>query len=347
MIAAILYRGEPVGQTNTRADATYQRIALRPGLSMMQLKRRRQSVTPEGSRPFVANVGALLTTLATLICTGCASDSAGIQALPGVEVTVTPAELVLGLGEKASLNATVHDLEGHPLPGRMVTWSSSAPDVVAVSGAGVVTALDVGAASIEAYSGQAVGFSRVVVALDFHLPLASGSSWLVITEAGTPGAECPGNEGGLRLDGTRDCTHSGTSRYSLDFADADQWMGIEAGSPSPQVLAAADGTIIDVCLQPPTEVTCGLNGPFVLVEHRGGFRSIYAHLNPASVVLRRKTAVTRGQALGSMGRWGNDPAPWLHFELRYESQGLSAALRSLKVDGRKVTEYRVGETLRR
>lgn len=291
------------------------------------------------------SAGSPLALAACLGVAACGSDTAGIQPLPGVEITVTPTDLTLPVGGRASLTATVSDLEGRPLAGRAIRWSSSAPAIVAVSPAGVVTALDVGSASIGAYSDQGAGFARVVVQLDFRLPLTRGPRWLVVTEMGTPTPECPGSEGGLRIAGDRDCSHAGTSRYSLDLADADQWEGSRADGSAPQVLAAATGTISDVCIQPPTEITCGPNGPFVQVEHRGGFRTIYAHLDPASVTLRRKTMVTRGQPLGAMGAWGPNPVPWLHFELRYENQGSNAArvLNAVKLDGRTFGEYRVGE----
>jgi hypothetical protein len=296
-------------------------------------------------RPFSRFTRAPLAVAASLVISACGSDSAGVQTLPGVTITVTPAKLTLTVGASASLAATVRDLDGNLLAGREIKWSSSAPKIVAVSSTGVVTALDVGVASIGAYSDQGVGFAQAVVLMDFQLPLPRGDRWLVVTEMGTPAPGCAGNEGGLRINGGRDCSHAGTSRFSLDFADADQWEGSSADLSAPQVLAAADGTISDVCLQPPTEVTCGPNGPLVQVDHRGGFRTIYAHLDPASVTLRRKSAVTRGQPLGSMGAWGADRAPWLHFELRSESQGANTprVLDAVKLDGRIFSEYRVGE----
>jgi hypothetical protein len=293
-----------------------------------------------------AGLPTLLGLAATLILAACQSDSSGgVEPLSGVEITVTPAELVLGVGARASLAATVTDLEGRPLVGRVVQWFSSAPEIVTISQTGVVTALDVGTASITASSDQEVGFARVVVRLDFRMPLPHTTRWLILTEVGTPSPECPGNEGGLKIDGGRDCTHGGISRYSLDLGDADQWEGSLPGSMRPQVVAAADGIIIDICIQPPTEITCGPNGPFILVEHRGGFRTIYAHLDPTSVALRRKTAVARGQPLGTMGAWGSDAAPWLHFELRFQNRGAAAAsvLNQVKLDDRTLAEYPAGD----
>jgi hypothetical protein len=276
----------------------------------------------------------------------CGDDTAGLQATPGVTIIITPSSLVLGTGATATLEAVVQDAEGRPVSGREVQWSSSAPKIASVSPSGRVTALAVGRAMIGAYLDQSVGFASVIVQLSFILPVSVESDWFVLTEIGTLAPGCSRSEGGLRSDGTRDCSHSGLSRYSLDLADLDQWTGASPDPEAPEVVAAAEGTITDICIQPPTEATCGTNGPFVLVEHDGGFSTIYAHLDPASVTLRRKTPVGRGQPLGRMGQWGSDPAPWLHFELRYENQGAAAApvLESLHIGGHKLRDYRAGFT---
>jgi murein DD-endopeptidase MepM/ murein hydrolase activator NlpD len=279
------------------------------------------------------------TLTAGLVLSACQSDSSGIEPLPGVEITVTPANVVLPIGGRAALTATVTDLQGRPLRGYQIKWSSSAPAIAEVTSSGVVTARNVGSAAIGAYAGQGVGFARAVVRLDFRLPVSD--EWMVVSEMGTPSADCPGGEGGLRVGGGRECGHAGVSRYSLDLADPAQWGGQDA--PPPRVFAAAAGTISDICLQPPTEITCGPNGPFVLVDHAGGFQTIYAHLEPSSVFLRRKTPVSQGEPLGSMGRWGTDRAPWLHFEIRYQNQGAreAAVLEAVRVGGRTMGEYRV------
>lgn len=275
----------------------------------------------------------------------CGNDSAGVEVVTPVTITVTPTDLVLNTGASAQLEATVHDSDGRLLPGLAVQWSSSAPEIVSVSQAGIVAALAVGRATIGAYSDQSVGFGRVVVQPGFGIPVSSTNGWLVVTEVGSLAPGCVGNEGGLRMDGSRDCSHAGISRYSLDLADADQWTGAALGTPAPEVVAAADGTITDICIQPPSEVTCGDNGPFVLIEHEGGFSTFYAHLDPGSVSLRRKTAVQQGQRLGTMGVYGGFPAPWLHFELRYENMGSMAAsvLDPVHVSGRRMRDYRAGD----
>jgi murein DD-endopeptidase MepM/ murein hydrolase activator NlpD len=294
--------------------------------------------------PSMPGVRAILALTAALASPACDRQSTEPEPFPAVTVTVAPDLLTLSVGERALLVATVRDSAGRTLAGRTVNWASSAPEVASVSSGGQVTALAAGQTTIRAYADQRVGFARIVVQEAFTLPLPGGRHWLLLTEVGTPTGSCPAGEGGLRQDGGRDCSHAGVSRYSLDFAAVTQEEGALTGVQPVEVLAAADGTVIDVCLQPPTEITCGPNGPFVTVEHRGGFVAISAHLDPSSVTIRRKTPVTRGQPLGTMGAWGADKDAWVHFELRFEGQGAAAAsvLERLVVDGRTLTEYRVG-----
>jgi hypothetical protein len=273
--------------------------------------------------------------LAALACEGVPTD---LRTLPVVSITVTPNPLILPVGASAALTAAVRDLEGRPLEDREVRWSSSAPAIVEVSATGVVTALAPGVASIGAYSDPSVGFARVVVQMDFRLPVHTTGA-VLFAEIGTPTALCPAGEGGLRADGGRDCRHAGISRYSLDFRPVPEHPTATA------VAAAADGTVNDICVQPPSETTCGPNGSFVYIEHGSGFATVYAHLDPASVSVRRKTRVTQGEALGRMGAWGVESHPWMHFELRLDNQdpGENRTLDNLLLGGRKLTEYRVGQ----
>jgi murein DD-endopeptidase MepM/ murein hydrolase activator NlpD len=289
-------------------------------------------------------LGVLLALTAGLSFPGCDRQSTEPEPSHAVTITVAPDQLTLSVGERAHLVATVRDSAGQTVSGRTVNWASSAPEVAVVSPAGLVTALAPGRATISAYTDQRIGFARIVVQAAFTLPLPGGRHWLLLTELGTPTGSCPAGEGGLRQDGSRDCTHAGVSRYSLDFAAVTQEEGALTGVRPVEVLAAADGTVIDVCLRPPTELTCGPNGPFVTVEHRDGFVAIYAHLDPTSVTIRRKTPVTRGQPLGTMGVWGDDQDAWVHFELRFEGQGANAAavLERLLVGGRTLMKYQVG-----
>jgi murein DD-endopeptidase MepM/ murein hydrolase activator NlpD len=271
----------------------------------------------------------------TLLSLGCGDEPAGVRTVSGVSIDVTPGAVTLPVGASTTLKASVSDLEGRPLSTGEIQWSSSAPDVVAVSPTGNATALSPGSATISAESELSVGFAHVVVQLDFRLPV--GPMAVLRTEIGRQTPSCPGGEGGLREDGGWECSHAGLSRYSLDFRAAD------AMPAAALVGAAGDGVVRDVCLQPPPEVTCGPDGPFVYVDHGFGFVSFYSHLDPASVTVRRKQEVVLGQEIGRMGTWAPEPYAWTHFELRYRNPPTAqpAVLDQLLIAGRTMSEYRV------
>jgi hypothetical protein len=287
--------------------------------------------------------GATLPLALTVATWACDGEPAAPLVLPAITITVEPHQLTLEIGASFPLVATVRDVDGRPLEGRTIGWVSAAPEIATVSSSGVVTARAPGSATITAQSDPGIGFARVVVQEGFRLPLPAGR-WLLRTEVGTPAPGCPDQEGGLRRDGERDCSHAGVSRYSLDFAAVTEDEGPLTGLRPVDILAAADGRVIDVCLLLPPRANCGPDGPFVAVEHASGLRTIYAHLDPASVKVQRKSSVSRGQPLGTMGVFGADPEAWVHFELRFQNQGAGAAsaLEALLVDGLGLREYRVG-----
>jgi murein DD-endopeptidase MepM/ murein hydrolase activator NlpD len=278
---------------------------------------------------------ALLFTLTA----ACESDRVAPRAITGVTVSIAPAETILAIGSSATLIAEVRDADGQALTGRTITWGTSAPEIAAVTDAGLVRALAPGRSTISAFSEPGLGLALVVVQEDLRLPLPGGRHWLLLAETGTSAGVCAEGEGGLRHTGDRECSHAGVSRYSLDFAAVTEQDGALAGS---EVLAAADGRVIDVCILPQA-INCGPEGAFVLMEHRGGLRTLYGHLDGASIMVRRKTALARGQRVGRTAASSTEPAPWVHFELRFENRGAQAAsaLEALLVDGRKLRDYRV------
>ena len=269
------------------------------------------------------------------VCLSCSDEPAGLRTPPAVTIDVAPSAVTLLVGASATLDATVTDAEGRAVADSDIEWSSSAPEVASVSGAGAVTAVSPGLASIVASNEQSSGFAHIVVQLDFRLPVFAGS--VLRSEIGSPTTMCRGGEGGLREDGGLECSHAGVSRFSLDF------RAPEGNSAGTQVGAAADGTVRDVCLRPPSETTCGPDGPFVYIDHGNGFASQYSHLDPATITIRRKNAVLQGEKVGRMGTWGSEPYAWTHFELRYKNQepAQQAVLSQLLIGGRKLSEYRI------
>jgi len=63
-------------------------------------------------------------------------------------------------------------------------------------------------------------------------------------------------------------------------------------------------------------------GTTVLLDHGGGWQTLYAHLHEASVVVGG--LLEQGQALGTVGMTGSATGPHLHFELRRQGTELLA-----------------------
>ena len=55
-------------------------------------------------------------------------------------------------------------------------------------------------------------------------------------------------------------------------------------------------------------------GNLIIIQHEGGWMTVYAHLNSVSV--RRGARVTVGQKIGTVGQTGKVSQPQLHFEIR-------------------------------
>lgn len=78
-------------------------------------------------------------------------------------VAVLPAAPTIGVGGLISLTATARDAAGSALLGLPVNWSSAAPAVAVVNGAGVVVGVGTGTAAIHAEVGGVVGTAVVTV----------------------------------------------------------------------------------------------------------------------------------------------------------------------------------------
>ena len=55
-------------------------------------------------------------------------------------------------------------------------------------------------------------------------------------------------------------------------------------------------------------------GNLIIVQHSGGWMTVYAHLD--SMTVRRGTKVSVGQKIGTVGETGKVDQPQLHFEIR-------------------------------
>jgi uncharacterized protein YjdB len=100
-----------------------------------------------------------------------------VTPVPVATVKVTLSATSLTVGQTAQAQATLLDTAGNVLTGRSVTWTSSAPGVASVSGAGLVTAVAAGTANIVATSeGKSAGAAVTVTAG------TSGASCSLVTD---------------------------------------------------------------------------------------------------------------------------------------------------------------------
>ncbi|MGE0354377.1 MAG: Ig-like domain-containing protein [Gemmatimonadales bacterium] len=91
------------------------------------------------------------------------SASLTIIPVPVASVTIVPSASSLGFGTASQLTALVADSAGHPLSGRLVTWSTGNALAVTVSPGGLATAVGVGTAVITATSEGKSGAATVTV----------------------------------------------------------------------------------------------------------------------------------------------------------------------------------------
>lgn len=90
-------------------------------------------------------------------------------------------------------------------------------------------------------------------------------------------------------------------------------QGIDiAGDWMTEIIATADGTVTDVWIRHP------VYGKMVVVKHRDGFITLYAHMS--RTVVREKMEIKQGKVLGAMGNTGQSRGRHLHYEVQKESK---------------------------
>jgi murein DD-endopeptidase MepM/ murein hydrolase activator NlpD len=93
------------------------------------------------------------------------------------------------------------------------------------------------------------------------------------------------------------------------------------------IRATADGVVVG------NGVHAG-HGRQVVIEHAGGFRSVYSHLS--QLFLATGDRVKAGQIIGRLGNSGRSTGPHLHFELSRYGEALDPLMlldQTLTVDG--------------
>lgn len=179
----------------------------------------------------------------------------------------------------------------------------------------------------------AVSYDAAPIAIEPQLfvlgPPLSGKGWVAINGCCRP--DVGHRSTGLPIDGRL----AFAQRFAIDWMRLDGQGRLANGDltkvgsyPSfgAEVIAVADGTVVDVSNDLPEQVPPNLPAPSkvslvtVLGNHvilRVGPEAyaVYAHLQPGSVQVRAGEGVRRGQRLGLLGNSGNSSAPHLHFHL--------------------------------
>src|SRR5205807_10667261 len=75
-----------------------------------------------------------------------------VTSVPVASVTVSPASASVQAGQTVQLTATPKDVNGNPLTGRTISWSSSNTSVATVNSSGLVSCVVAGSATITATS---------------------------------------------------------------------------------------------------------------------------------------------------------------------------------------------------
>ena len=125
------------------------------------------TVSPNGS---VTAVGPGTATVTATSEGRSGSASVSVVPVPVASVMVNPPTSTVVTGQTAVLTATVRDTTGTIVTDRTVTWRSSDETIATVSGAGVVTGVSAGAATITATSEGKSGSAAVTV---LPVPVAS------------------------------------------------------------------------------------------------------------------------------------------------------------------------------
>ena len=158
-------------------------------------------------------------------------------------------------------------------------------------------------------------------------PPFKGSNWLVVNGAGpiiSPHRYTVQSANG---------TLWPPEHFAIDFIQLNAQDLAYIGDPSnvkswlyygTEIAAVARGRVAEVRDNMPDQVPGQPSTPLkaddyagnhVIVEMGNGTNALYAHLAPASIVVRKGEMVRTGQLLGKLGNTGNSDAPHLHFQI--------------------------------
>jgi len=102
-------------------------------------------------------------------------------------------------------------------------------------------------------------------------------------------------------------TQPGYITQPLIAQDAGDHPGLDIAVPTDSYIrAAGSGRVVRVGEDP-------VYGYFVVLEHQGGYQTVYAHAS--TILVERGREVRRGEVIALSGSTGQSTAPHLHFEI--------------------------------
>jgi murein DD-endopeptidase MepM/ murein hydrolase activator NlpD len=95
---------------------------------------------------------------------------------------------------------------------------------------------------------------------------------------------------------------------------AESHPGIDIAVPAGTPVRAAGGAVVEVAGTDPAY------GQFVLLQHSGGYETMYGHAS--RILVHDGDSVQAGQVIALSGNSGRSTAPHLHFEIRRAGKSL-------------------------
>ncbi|MFI8685930.1 peptidoglycan DD-metalloendopeptidase family protein [Rossellomorea sp. NPDC077527] len=132
-----------------------------------------------------------------------------------------------------------------------------------------------------------------------------------------------------------------TPTFQMPFPCGQVWEGQTRTNHSPlnavdfnrsndqgdTVVASSSGTVVKV-----KDLGSSSYGKYIVIDHGGGWTTLYAHLNSFSISSGQK--VSQGQKIGTVGATGNVTGAHLHFEQLY-----NGSPQKIKFNGSQITYY--------
>jgi uncharacterized protein YjdB len=194
-----------------------------------------------------------------------------VESTPVATITITPAAPTIGVNGTVQLAAIPKDANGNELSGRTITWESSASGTASVSGAGLVTGVAAGQATITARSEGQSGSTTVTVQALPPVPVASVAvtppSATVQVNATTQLTAVTRDAGGNVLSG-RAVTWSTSAAGTATVSASGLVRGVAAGQAT--ITATSEGqtgtSSITVQVAPVATVTVAPANPSIAIN---------------------------------------------------------------------------------